>query len=125
MDSLTAVLQRCRRAGICIVQDGPDRRCRDRIIAHECYHLYQWRNGLHKRRTPRILLEHPVTRKALPYLEKSGYDIDDAEVVLSELSAYTVSGDNAYIGLRRKEAREWLALYFQHTTPDKGFHGER
>ena len=109
---LTEYLRWGRKAGICLVQDGPDRRYRDRIAVHECFHLFQYRNGLHRRHVPRVLLNHPAASKASPYL-RGQYDVDNATDVVLEMAAYIFSGDHAYIGLRRTEAEGWLSAYFR------------
>jgi hypothetical protein len=117
VDRLTAQLEYCRRFGVCLVQDGPDRRCRDRIAVHECFHLFQYRNGLHRRPTPKALLEHPATSKAIPSL-RTQYDVGNAANVVVEMAAYIFSGDHAYIGLRRREAEDWLSDYFRQYAVD-------
>ena len=109
---LTEQLEKFRIIGVCLVQDGPDRRCRDRIVPHEVFHQYQWRHRLHRRHTPKALLKHPATSKALPSL-RTQYDVRAAAEVVLEMAAYIFSGDHAYIGLRRREAEDWLFTYFR------------
>ena len=109
---LTEYLRWGRHVGICLIQDGPDRRCRDRIAVHECFHLFQYRNWLHRRHTPKTLIEHPATSKALPSL-RTQYDVGNAAEIVFEMAAYIFSGDHAYIGLRRTEAEGWLSAYFR------------
>jgi hypothetical protein len=117
VDRLTAQLENCRRVGVCLVQDGPDRRYRDMIVVHECFHLFQYRNGLHRRPIPKALLKHPATSKAIPYL-RTQYDVGNAAEVVVEMAAYIFSGDHAYIGLRRREAEDWLSDYFRQYAVD-------
>jgi len=109
---LTECLRWANHIGICLVQDGPDRRRRDRIQVHECFHLFQYRNRLHRCRTPKALLKHPAASKAIPSL-KTQYDVSNAAKVVVEMAAYIFSGDHAYIGLRRQEAEDWLSTYFR------------
>ena len=78
IDRLTEQLENCRRVGVCLVQDGPDRHCRDRIAVHECFHCFQYRNELRNHSTPKALLEHPAASKALPGLGNHGYEVWDA-----------------------------------------------
>ena len=97
---LTEYLRWGRHVGMCLVQDGSDRRCRDRIAVHECFHLFQYRNRLHRRHPPKTLLKHPAVSKALPSLGTQ-YDVGNAAEIVFEMAAYIFSGDHAYIGLRR------------------------
>lgn len=118
IDHLTKVLEEWgRQVGMCLVQDGPDRRCRDRIVVHECFHLFQYRNRLHRHHTPKALFKHPATSKALPFL-RTQYDVGNAAEVVFEMAAYIFSGDHAYIGLRRREAEDWLSDYFRQYAVD-------
>jgi hypothetical protein len=112
IDRFSEQLGYCRRVGAAIVQDGPDWRCRDRIVQHECFHLWQYRNGLHKRPAPKALLEHPAVSNALPVL-RNQYDVGDARDVVFEMAAYISAADHAYIGLKRREAGDWLSAYFR------------
>lgn len=124
IDCLTGQLAQFRNIGVCLVQDGPDRRCRDRIAVHECFHLFQYRNGLHRRPTPKALLKHPATSKAIPSL-RTQYDVGNAAEVVFEMAAYIFSGDHAYIGLRKREAEEWLSTYFRQYRCDPRHRGTR
>jgi hypothetical protein len=112
IDCLTKHLRWGRHVGICLVQDGPDRRCRDRIVLHECFHLLQYRKRLQKRSAAKALIRHPSTSKALPYLRKhGGYNVGNAVLVVGEMAAYIFSGDHAFIGLGRTEAKDWFSAY--------------
>ena len=111
IDRLTKYLRWGRHVGICLVQDGPDRQCRDRIVLHECFHLLQYRKRLQKRSAAKAMIPHPSTSKALRSLGKHGYDVDDAVMIVSEIAAYIFSGDHAFIGLGRTEAKDWFSAY--------------
>jgi hypothetical protein len=116
IDCLTKHLRWGRHVGICLVQDGPDRRCRDRIVLHECFHLFQYRKRLDKHSTTKALIKHPLVAKALPHLRKRGYDVGNAVLVVSEMEAYIFSGDHAAIGLGRIEAQDWLSARIRVST---------
>lgn len=110
IDRLTKYLRWGRQVGICLVQDGSDREGRDRIVLHEIFHQYQYLNRLDERPTPKALLKHPATSKALPFL-RDQYDVGNSSVIALEMAAYLASGDHALIGLGRTEARDWFSAY--------------
>ena len=102
-----------RSTGLALVQDGPDRSYRNMIARHECFHLFQYRNRLDKR-SPAKLIKHPATSTAIRCLRKhGGYDVGNAALIVSEMAAYIFSGDHSFIGLRRREAADWLSAYFR------------
>lgn len=111
IDSLSEDLKQFERTGVALVQDGPDRECRDRIIRHECFHLFQYRKRLQKRPAANALIRQTSTSKALPYLRKHGYDVGDSSLVVFEMAAYIFSDGHAFIGLGRREAEDWFSAY--------------
>ena len=115
VDLLAERLKQYRRTGVAIIQDGPDRQYRDKIVRHECFHLFQYRyrNRLHKRSVVKALIKHPATSTAIPYLKKHGYDVGSAALIVEEVAACAFSGDHHFIGLRRREAADWLSAYFR------------
>lgn len=107
--SLVESLTQFERTGVALVQDGPDWQYRNRIVAHECFHLFQFRNRLERPSAAKSLINHFATSKALPYLRKHGdYNVGNAVSVVEEMAAYIFSGDHSSIGLGRREAEEWF-----------------
>ena len=51
--------------------------------------------------------------RALPYLRKFKYELDDSVLIVSEIAAYALSEDYGAIGLHRSEVEDWLSAYFR------------